>query len=108
MGLEDWKPIRQHIGLTVTATAAVKLDVIAPVPTNARAAILTIEENPLRSRQDGVDPTAVVGGGRLHAVGEKVIYSYDLLKRIRFIADSLGAKNTILSVLYIGEGQPEP
>ena len=101
MPIENMKPIKQYYGLIVGATA-VKLDAIAPVPSNAQAAVITVETNPIRSRIDDTDPTTIAGGGRTLERGERIIYGNDQMKKMRLIRDG-SAQDSMITVEYFGE-----
>lgn len=86
--------IRKNLGYQQITTAALASAVGLTVPAGAQAAIIQVNTQNVRWRDDGTNPTSTVGM-RLRS-GSEFLYTGELSK-IKFIREASGA---ILNVSY--------
>lgn len=80
---------------TVSSTA-----LALTVPSGTTRAIVTVEDQPLRWRDDGTDPTSTVGFLE-PATSRFELYGYSSLQNFKMIKD--GATDSEVGVVYYGE-----
>lgn len=88
------RPVAGHEQITVSSTAVA---LTVPTTPTVRFAVVSIQSNPIRTRDDGTNPTATVG--LLWQSNEKIIVCQSSLSAFRMIRQSSDAT---VDVSYFG------